>query len=110
LAFGGFNCPAAAVPGESVRPVEQIDFYFDAVRMKAPVSHMAAALVPTLCSLYGMFSAPCATDHNALLEALVRMTVAPRRTLKKITRYRDMGIATYHPTTASGSAEAAWAD
>jgi hypothetical protein len=78
LAFGGFNCPAAAVPGESIRPVEQIDFYFDAVRMKAPVSHMAAALVPTLCSLYGMFSAPCATDHNALLEALVRMTVDRR--------------------------------
>jgi hypothetical protein len=73
----------APVPGQSVRPVEQIDFYFDAVRMKAPVSHMAAALVPTFCSLYGTFDAPCATDHNALLEALVRMTVDAEQALEK---------------------------
>jgi hypothetical protein len=108
-AFGGFNCPAAAVPGESVRPVEQIDFYFDAVRMKAPVSHMAAALVPTFRSFYGTFSAPCATDHNALLEALVRMTVDAEQNLEKDHSISGHGIATYDPTTASGSAEAAWA-
>jgi hypothetical protein len=63
--------------------VEQIDFYFDAVRMKAPVSHMAAALVPTFCSLYGTFGAPCATDQNALLKALVWMTVDAKQTFEK---------------------------
>jgi hypothetical protein len=90
--------------------VEQIDFYFDAVRMKAPVSHMAAALVPTFCSLYGTFGAPCATDHNALLEALVVMTVDAGQIFEKITRYRGMVIATYDPTAASGSAEASSVD
>jgi hypothetical protein len=63
--------------------VEQIDFYFDAVRMKAPVSHMAAALVPTFCSLYGTFGAPCATDQNALLKALVWMTIDAKQTFEK---------------------------
>ena len=31
----------------------------------------------------------------------------PSRLLKKITRYRHMGITTYDPTAANGSAEAA---
>jgi hypothetical protein len=38
------------------------------------------------------------------------MPIDAEQNLEKITRYRDMGIATYDPTTASGSAEAAWAD
>jgi hypothetical protein len=44
---------------------------------------MAAALVATFCSLYGTFGAPCATDHNALLEAPVRMTVDAEQTFEK---------------------------
>jgi hypothetical protein len=78
---------AGFVLGEnSISPVEQIDFHFEAVRRMPPVSHPAAALVPTFCSLYGTFGARCATDHNALLEALSWMTIEPSRLLKKITR------------------------
>jgi hypothetical protein len=65
------RCAPGLVLVNSISPVEQIDFHFEAVRVKPPVSHTAAALVPTFCSLYGTFGAPCATDHNALLEALV---------------------------------------
>jgi len=67
----------------SASPVEQIDFHFEAVRVKPPISHTAATLVPTFCSLYGTFDAPCATDHNALLEALVCMTIDAEQTLEK---------------------------
>jgi hypothetical protein len=68
---------------DSVSPAQQIDFHFEAVRVKPPVSHAAAALIPTFCSLYGTFGAPCATDHNALLEALVWMTVDAEQNLEK---------------------------
>jgi hypothetical protein len=67
----------------SVRPVEQIDFHFEAVRAKPPVSHTASALVATFCSLYGTFDAPCATDHKALLEAFIWMTIDAEQTLEK---------------------------
>jgi hypothetical protein len=66
-----------------ISPIEQIDFHFEAVCVKPPVSHMAAALVPTFCSLHGTFGAPCATDHNALLEALVRMTIDAEQAFEK---------------------------
>ena len=68
---------------DSVSPVRQIDFHFEAVRVKPPVSDAAAALIPALCSLYGAFGAPCATDHNALLEALVWMTVDAEQAFEK---------------------------
>jgi hypothetical protein len=78
LCHVGGEAPCLDLGESSATSIEQINFHFAAVRAQPPVSHMAAALVPTLCSLYGMFSAPCATDHNALLEALVRMTVDRR--------------------------------
>ena len=95
---------------DSVSPVQQINFHFEAVRVKPPVSHAAAALVPTFCGLYGAFGAPCATDHDALLEILVWMTVDPEQNLEKDHSYRHMAIAPYDPTVANGSAEAARAD
>jgi hypothetical protein len=33
--------------------------------------------------LYGTFGAPCATDHNALLEALVWMTIDAEQAFEK---------------------------
>jgi hypothetical protein len=51
--------------------------------VEPPVSHTAAALVPTFGSLYSTFGAPCATDHNALLEALVWMTIDAEQAFEK---------------------------
>ena len=95
---------------ESVRPVEQIDFHFKSVCVKPPVSHTAAALVPTFCSLYGTFDAPCATDHNALLKVLVWMTVDAEQAFEKDHSIAAHGNSTYDPTAANGSVEATWAD
>ena len=38
--------------------------------------------VPMFCSLYGTFCAPCAADHNALLEAPIRTTVDAEQNLE----------------------------
>ena len=95
----------------SASPIERIDFHLEAVRVKPPINHTATTLVPTFCSLYGTFGAPCAPDHNALLEALVCMTINAEQTFER--RSLDIGtwgITTYDPTAASGSAEAAWFD
>ena len=43
---------------------QQIDFHFEAVCMKPPVSHTAAALVPTFCSLNGTFGALLARQNT----------------------------------------------
>ncbi|MGC1358004.1 MAG: hypothetical protein WA851_19835, partial [Xanthobacteraceae bacterium] len=67
----------------SVSPIEQIDLQFEAVRVQPPVSYMAPARIQTLCSLDGTFDALCATDHNALLNALVRMTVDAEQSFEK---------------------------
>jgi hypothetical protein len=54
---------------------EYIDLQLNAVRVTPPVSHMAAALIPTFGRLYGTLDAFCATDHDGLLKAPGRMTV-----------------------------------
>jgi hypothetical protein len=70
LCHVGGDVPGFVLGESSATPVEQIDFHFAAVRVQPPVSHMAAALVPTFCSLYCTLHALFATDHNTLLEAL----------------------------------------
>jgi hypothetical protein len=52
-------------------------------------------------------AALCATDHNALQEAIVWMTVDAEQTLEKD---HSISIATCDPTAANESAEAARAD
>jgi hypothetical protein len=54
---------------------EYIDLQLNAVRVTPPVSHMAAALIPTFGRLYGTLDAFCATDHDGLLKVPGRMTV-----------------------------------
>ena len=67
--------------------------------MKPPVSYTTAALVPTFRSLYGTFDAPCATDHNALLEALVWMPIDAEQTFEKdhsISGHGDCYLRSHH--------------
>ena len=45
---------------------EYIDLQLNAVRVTPPVSHMAAALIPTFGRLYGTLDTFCATDHDGL--------------------------------------------
>ncbi|MDE2283907.1 MAG: hypothetical protein KGK33_04755 [Hyphomicrobiales bacterium] len=74
----------ALVFGEnSVSPVEQIDLQFEAVRVQPPVSHTTLARIQTLGSFEGTFNVLCATDHNALLEAFVGMTVDAEQIFEK---------------------------
>jgi hypothetical protein len=47
---------------------ENIDLQLNAVRMTPPVSHIAAALIPTFGRLYGTLDAFCATDHDGTAE------------------------------------------
>ncbi len=92
---------------DSVSPVEQIDFYFDAVRAKATWQRRS----------YRRFAA--STARSALLARRITMLCwmnlsrwpsMPTRLLKKITRYRHMGIITRDPTVANESDSAASAD
>ena len=71
---------------------EYIDLKLNAVRVTPPVSHMAVALIPTFGRLYGTLHAFCATDHDGLLKAPGRVTVEAGRFLKKLTRYRVIGV------------------
>jgi hypothetical protein len=62
---------------------EYIDLQLDAVRVTPPVSHMAAALIPTFGRLYGTLDTFCATDHDGLLKAPGRMTVEAAQIFEK---------------------------
>jgi hypothetical protein len=62
---------------------EYIDLQLNAVRVTPPVSHMAAALIPTFGRLYGTLDAFCATDHDGLLKAPGRMTVEAEQIFEK---------------------------
>ena len=83
LCHVGGEAPCLDLGESSATSIEQINFHFAAVRAQPPVSHMAAALVPTFCSLYCTLHALCATDHNTLLEALVCMTVDAEQIFEK---------------------------
>ena len=83
-----------------------LDLQLNPVRVKPPVSHMAAALIQTFRGLNSPFGTFCTTDHDALLKTPVVMTIDAERLLKTLTRYRLMGsipVATgsYHPIAAS---------
>jgi hypothetical protein len=62
---------------------EYIDLQLNAIRVTPPVSHMAAALIPTFGRLYGTLDSFCATDHDGQLKAPRRMTVEAAQIFEK---------------------------
>ena len=60
-----------------------LDLQLNPVRVKPPITHMAAALIQTFRGLNGPFGTFCTTDHDALLKTPVVMTIDAEQIFEK---------------------------